>query len=72
MQVLCGLQGIFLLFNCQTPDQVVPEGKAKQRRHKEIKDLFNIRMISHKDYFQSNNKITGAYNFVKKVVDSLS
>ena len=20
MQVLCGLQGIFLLFNCQTPD----------------------------------------------------
>lgn len=53
-------------------DQVVPEGKAKQRRHKEIKDLFNIRMISHKDYFQSNNKITGAYNFVKKVVDSLS
>ena len=21
MQVLCGLQGIFLLFNCQTPEQ---------------------------------------------------
>ena len=27
MQVLCGLQGIFLLFNCQTPvPYEVPEG----------------------------------------------
>ena len=25
MQVLCGLQGIFLIFNCQTPDPL-PEG----------------------------------------------
>ncbi len=53
-------------------DKVVPEGIAKQRRHSEIKELFNIRMIAHKDYFKSNNKITGVYNFVKKAVDSLS
>ena len=24
MQVLCGLQGIFLLFNCQTPEPAIP------------------------------------------------
>lgn len=53
-------------------DQVVPEGIAKQRRHNEIKELFNIRMVAHKDYFQSNNRITGVYKFVKKVVDNLS
>ena len=53
-------------------DRVVPEGIAKQRRLSELKELFNVRMIAHKDYFQSNNKITGIYNFMKKVVDSLS
>lgn len=53
-------------------DKVVPEGIAKQRRLSELKELFNVRMITHKDYFQSNNKITGIYNFMKKVVDSFS
>lgn len=50
---------------------VVPDGKAKLKRNSEIKELFNTRMILHKDYFLSNNKITGIYNFVKKVVDTL-
>ncbi len=53
-------------------DQVIPNGIAKQRRHNELKELFNTRMTRHTDYFKSNNKITGVYNFVKKVVDSLS
>lgn len=27
MQVLCGLQVVFFLFNCQTPGAYLPEGK---------------------------------------------
>ena len=51
--------------------QVVPEGILKQKRCSELKELFNGRITEHKDYFKSNNKITGVYHFVKKVVDSL-
>lgn len=53
-------------------DEIVPNGIAKQRRHGELKELINNRMTKHPDYFQSNNRITGVYNFVKKVVDNLS
>lgn len=53
-------------------DETVPNGTAKQRRYDELKNLFNVRMIAHDYYFKSNNKITGVYNFVKKVVDNLS
>ena len=53
-------------------NEIVPDGIAKRRRHDELKKLFNDRMTKHYDYFQSNNKITGVYNFAKKVVDSLS
>lgn len=53
-------------------DKVVADGIAKKRRYNELKELFNIRMIEHRDYFKSNNKITGVYNFVKKVVYNLS
>ena len=38
------------------------------------KDLFNIRMTEHKDYFASHTKIQGVYNFynfMKKNVDNL-
>jgi hypothetical protein len=50
---------------------VVPDGEAKSVRYAEIKDLFNIRMTEHKEYFASNTKIRGVYNFMKKTVDSL-
>lgn len=50
---------------------VIPAGTAKLKRNAEIKDLFDNRMIAHKDYFKSNTKIKGVYNFVKKVVDTL-
>lgn len=53
-------------------ETIIPEGIAKQNRHDDIKTLFNSRMTRHKEYFQSNNRITGIYNFVKKVVDNLS
>lgn len=52
-------------------DTVVPDGTAKLKRHGEIKELFDNRMVKHKDYFKSNNKIVGIYKFLKKVVDTL-
>lgn len=52
-------------------DSVVPDGKAKLKRHAEIKDLFDNRMCLHKDYFSSHTKIRGIYNFTKKIVDTL-
>ena len=52
-------------------DLVVPDGKAKINRFAEIKDLFNNRMKKNKHYFKANNKITGVYTFVKKIVDKL-
>lgn len=52
-------------------DTVIPTGIAKQKRIAEIKELFNCRMVEHKDYFKSNTKIRGVYDFVKKVVDTL-
>lgn len=53
-------------------DSVISNGVAKQRRYNDLKTFFNNRMVAHKDYFCSNNKITGVYRFVKKVVDNLS
>lgn len=52
-------------------DSVVPDGKAKDKRYQEIQELFGKRMVQHADFFQSNNKITGIYEFMKKIVDSL-
>jgi abortive infection bacteriophage resistance protein len=52
-------------------DTVIPNGIAKLKRYSEIKELFNNRMTKHKDYFKSNNKIVGVYQFVKKIVDNL-
>ena len=52
-------------------DTVIPAGIAKNKRYQEIKDLFNNRMVEHKDYFASHTKIRGVYNFMKKIVDAL-
>ena len=45
MQVLCGLQGIFLLFNCQTPDS--------------WKSPFNMQKIQESLYFFRKERIMG-------------
>jgi len=52
-------------------DSVVADEIIKSERYQQLKDLFNIHMVKHKDYFKSNTKITGVYNFIKKVVDTL-
>lgn len=44
---------------------------AKQKRYQQLNDFINGRAIKHKDFFMSNSKIIGVYNFHKKVIDNL-
>ena len=55
-----------------TYNSVIPDGQIKSKRIKEIKDLFDNRLILHKDYFVSHNQIQAVYNFVKKIVSSIN
>lgn len=43
----------------------------KQKRYKEIQEFMNCRVVKNKQFFQSNSKIVGVYNFHKKVIDNL-
>lgn len=43
----------------------------KQKRYKEIQEFMNGRVVKNKQFFQSNSKIVGVYNFHKKVIDNL-
>ena len=43
----------------------------KQKRYKEIQEFINGRVVKNKQFFQSNSKIVGVYNFHKKVIDNL-
>lgn len=43
----------------------------KQKRYKEIQEFMNGRVVKNKQFFQSNSKISGVYNFHKKVIDNL-
>lgn len=51
-------------------DQLMPES-AKKKRFRQLKEFMECRMIRNKDYFKSNTKIIGVYNFHKKVIDNL-
>ena len=44
---------------------------ARQKRYKQIQEFMNDRVVRNANYFRSNTKIVGAYNFHKKVVDNL-
>lgn len=52
-------------------DQLMPI-KAKENRYQQLKEFMEGRMIRNKDYFKSNSKIVGVYNFHKKVIDNLA
>lgn len=52
-------------------DNLMPCG-SKQKRYKELQEFVNGRVIRHKEYFKSNTKIIGVYNFHKKVIDNLA
>lgn len=52
-------------------NEVVTSKGARQYRYNELKDFFNNRARRNAEYFKSNSKIVGIYNFVKNVVDNL-
>lgn len=43
----------------------------KSHRYKELNVLVNERMVKHKNYFENQQIICAAYNFLKKIVDFL-
>lgn len=51
-------------------DDVVPNAATKRTRYAELKELFEVRMLRHKDWFKTNNNITSTYDFCKKVLDN--
>lgn len=51
-------------------DSLMPDG-SKKKRYKELQEFLNERAIKNKNYFKSNTKIVGVYNFHKKVIDNL-
>ncbi len=52
-------------------DQLMPDN-AKKKRYQQLKGFMEGRMIRNRDYFKSNTKIVGVYNFHKKVIDNLA
>lgn len=51
-------------------DKVVFE-PVKAHRLEELRELVDVRMAKHSDYFESQQIISAAYRFIKKVVDFL-
>lgn len=51
-------------------DSLMPDG-SKKKRYKELQKFLNERAIKNMNYFKSNTKIVGVYNFHKKVIDNL-
>lgn len=51
-------------------NSLMPDG-SKKKRYKELQKFLNERAIKNKNYFKSNTKIVGVYNFHKKVIDNL-
>ena len=45
--------------------------EAKIKRYQELQEFMNTRVNRNPDYFRSNTKIMGVYNFLEKVVDNL-
>lgn len=52
-------------------NQLMPD-MAKEKRYQQLKGFIDGRMIRNKNYFRSNTKIIGVYNFHKKVIDNLT
>lgn len=51
--------------------RVVTSKKTVQHFSRELYDLFHGRMPKHKEYFQSNESLLSAYQFVVRIVDAL-
>lgn len=55
---------MLFVFNSAVTSEVI-----KERSMKRLKNLFQERFLRHKEYFQGNEIICSAYQFVKKVID---
>lgn len=55
-----------------TFDQVVTSKKTKEKTYQELKELFDVRIARHKEYYYDNAVLTSAYEFVKKIIDFLA
>jgi len=45
---------------------------VKRHRYDELKNLVNVRMLKHQDYFHNQGILQASYGFLKKVVDFLA
>lgn len=52
-------------------DKVIESAGIKRHYLEKLDYLFNVRMLRHKDFFQSNNNIRNTYIFAHKIVDYL-
>ena len=48
MQVLCGLQVLFLLFNCQTPEQIVNTHYEEELKNEGVDRILKYRIACYK------------------------
>lgn len=48
---------------------LIKSSGIKQHGIAELQELFNVRMVQHKDYFEKNQTIKESYSFVAKIVN---
>ncbi|MGF6375813.1 hypothetical protein M2140_000883 [Clostridiales Family XIII bacterium PM5-7] len=51
-------------------DNAVESEGVKRKIIEELRELINVRMLKHKDYFKTNNELKTVHEFIKKIVDS--
>lgn len=56
---------LLYVYDCMMPDE------SRKKRYEEINGFLEGRAARHKEYFSSNTKIAGVYNFHKKVIKNL-
>ena len=52
-------------------EKVVPE-PTRSKGLQEVKDLFDVRMIRNKDYYQKQQGLIASYKFVKEILDKMT
>lgn len=53
-------------------EEIVTVKATKEKRFRELKKLFEERMVKHGDWFVKNPTISSAYEFAKKVLDNFA
>ena len=53
-------------------DCVVTSENTRRTRLAELDDLFHKRMVTHADYFKSNQLLTSTYEFFLKLVEKMN